>query len=528
MWREIPATLFGISTFRVHSMKPNTPLILPLLVSLHFTAAAYTINDLQIGDTVRVLTPHKSYRLRIYTFLDQSSCIVCMHNMSTLYEKLRTEQIEYVAILNGYSQLEADSFRVQAEWDFSVIGDQFQIYRSFYRIRRLPTLIALDNTGKVLLISSPTAPQIGTTLLKLLENQSLPDDDVVSPALERVQTLPVRTASGAPLKSTFMRRLLPWSDCSRYALINALGCSLMIIDTNGTIIQTVPFRLDTQRCMYGWDLAWLEQDSVIVIFGSTFQQRHFLAIYRFPDETISKIVYLPRRQYGTNLVLFDKRLIIEYDHPSRTTQYLGKDDTVGLIIDLYGVLHGVLKGYDSVYNRYKLSHWCATAIGHTSNGIVTLAQFENRLCLWNSEGLLIREYPLLFGKSYRQITTDIPTSSSGYVTLLNGKPVAHWISSLAYRHILFDSVTKMILISYRNEEYPDGIIDYTDPSVQHREYLHVCLIDGTRLFSDDLYAGNHFIPHHFINGEIIGTQLDEYSNLKIVRYRLHTPFSQKQ
>ncbi len=488
-----------------------------LISSAAATYSDNNISDWGVGDTVRVLTPQNSYRIRIYIFLDKSSCVVCQKNIPVLYEKFRDDTVEYVTFLNEFTQLEAETYRNEAGWEFPVVGDPYQIYRSYYRIRWLPALLVLDDNGVLQLCTSPSSPGVGDSIRAILKRNQRTQERIARELMQE-WVLQVRTPKDQPLKSTFVRRLLATSDMQTFILINSLECAVRVVNRQGSVVKVVPVKLDTLHCMYIFDIAWMVQDSVVLIYGYTYEKRCYLALYRVGEDKLEQITYLPRYRWDVNLEYCDGDILLGIGYPSKEPRYLNERDTVAIALDARGRIQYTMKGPDSIYSHYLLSHWYGNACGCYRDAFLTLEQFSTVLKVWEKPGVLRKSIPVQLSTTYRIPNNDIPIDSP-----FKNRPIQHWISSLVYRHLLYDQSNDLILISYRNEEYPEGVIDYTDKRVKHSEYIHICRSDGKPIYPHDLYAGNHFIPHLFNRGTIIGTALDQNNNLLIVAYRLQLP-----
>jgi len=492
-------------------------------VSILHSHEANQSGYLRIGDTVRPLKPQSKYPMRVYVFTDRSNCALCMHNIERFYEKLREYPIEYLVFLNGYSQADAEQFRKEENIEFPIVGDEFQIYRNYYRIRNIPLLVVLDNVGKVLAIESPTSRTVSIVLDSLrvvMMKHSVQETTDLDTYFQLLWTLPVRDTSERQLKSGWARQMLVAPDRKSYILVNGMQCMFYVLDSTGRIRKRQPIHLDSLDCMGIGSINWLLPGKRVLIFGGTYQYPRFMAQYSLDSTLPFRITYIPQFvplniecYYCYGNVYFARNSL-------SSNRLLVPNDTSVIIIDNYGHITAVSSIIDSIYYVHHVSNWLGAIFGCYRDSLAaSLFQFGRMLRIWDKNANLVKTIPLNFSDTYRVPTWDIP-SHPQKPTNSDEPPTDGRVSNLAFRNIYFDSSNGLFLVPYRNTEYPPGIVDNTDARVQHREYLHFCREDGSPVFDHDLFAGNHFIPHDFRDGILVGTVLDANGYLTIVAYAL--------
>lgn len=496
-------------------------LVVPALLfaqgSIHYT-------DFHVGDTVRPLKPQSDYAMRVYVFTDRSNCVICMINIERFYEQLREYPVEYVVFLDGFSQSDAEAFRREEKIEFPIVGDEFQIYRNFYKIRMLPVILILDRVGKILAIESPTSQTVGTTLRSLrdsLANTVVIERTDLERYFELLWKLPVRDTAGHMLKSGWSRLMLVGPERKSFFLVNGTQCQLLIIDSTGTIRARTPIRLDSLHCMGIGSIDWATPGKSLLIYGSTFEYPHYLALYTIGEPTLHNVSYLSRQLPLDIECGYCDGKIYSSRRGTSLHPLLTPEDTTIWVGDITGKTVAIGRGIDSIYYQFRLTRWLSAIFGcYEDSTTVSLFQFGRSLRVWDRRGNLIKVIPLHFSDTYRVPSWDLP-ERNGKLTIKDGTPLDGLVSNIAFRKIFYDKTTGMFLLPYRNTEYPEGVVDFSDARVQHREYLHFCWPDGSPVFTHDLYAGNHFIPHDFRDGILIGTVLDSSNYLWIVAYKLN-------
>lgn len=492
-------------------------LVLSLTLSFHLAAQEHLSDycELQKGDTCRVLDGYKRVDARIYAFVDNTSCFVCSYNLQRLCDDLESANVELAIIMCGIDRDGALSALQNLQYkNATIIGDPHNVYKSAFKVKAFPVAIILDNNGIVQHLVRITDGPALKDVKKWILAKSAP-----TKADDRLKTIyqkTIRDSSGSSIAGG--RNLVGFiMTDGRWLINNNFECSLLLVDSNGTIIRRLqPPSVKNQRCIASRHVVQSNTTTIMWYINTGFDLSSCL--FEIDKDSLLSFAWL---EIDT---LFKRKInytsIIAHPH-------------YGTIIGIYYPSNPLLTYNDDILcffdnlGRYRYSFLVADSILRTyritSYMHPVMLWFEKMLIVFHAGKITYWRIDITGAKLIKSIILKLPhTFYLPHKDLPIPSPANTMIMAREYsraQKLLYDTTHNWYLLSYENAYcYPCCPNDnFTET------YLHIFKDDGTPLWHDDLRIPGRFFPLKFEHNHIYGVKQDTYGRLELVCYQLSLP-----
>jgi hypothetical protein len=486
------------------------------------------------GEIIRTLDKSKEYDLRLYIFININSCKICNSNLSVILQNFSKKNVEIVIFLSSITQADAEVEKNNNKWDCHVIGDEFNIYNEYYKVKYQPLLLVLTNEGQVLDYAK-LGNDISVNKIKNYIKESKVKKNDFNIYFEEIGRVYIRKDTSYVL-SGYHRDMIYNKINNKFYLRNLMKPSLYVINSEGKVEKIISKKNHPSLTGYQsyYNIGWLDSDSTIILYdmqnkmnknNSNYQRT--IQFYNIYSDSLSEAIeFRPhlsgkRNKEGNNIFcLPDIHYFVnsfgQSSYPSNKNFSFSDDDT---LIFLYNTDGEYITGFDkpdSTIKKHKVSTWFHHCFGiDDNNNLISIQSFSNLLKFWNTKGELLKVQSLNMGKNFRVIDFDIKDSLSRQdAAEINNKITRT-------RHtILFDKINKYSLITYENETYPDSVIDPFSDKILIEKYLVISDENGYCITGEPVQIPSSCIPFYFNDSIIIATELDSKKRLQIVTYHL--------
>jgi len=483
-------------------------------------------------DKYLIIDKNKEYDIRVYFFLDISSCEIHFKSIKNVVSALEKFKIENVIFVNSVKQESAEQLFEELQFDCRIIGDEFGLYWEKFKIDMTPTTLFLDNNGKLISLASPNNR---IEIRKIIEQIKLKTvSDKKDDYLELLERIDVKYNGNSFIGGFNHRDLLYDSKREQYFLRNDLKHNFFIINRTGNITKSLSNNEYSEFSGYNstYKLSWLVKDSILLLNGTIYPFNRFVQYYDVPNDSLYPRIIIDHNQYialsSTGDTLANNDTFVTFGNSycnyflsslrSRHRDYLPKDIHTLFRYDDKGNIVGKYNSPDTIYQKYKIANWFRESIGNDNNGnVYTLQNFSNLLKIWDKKMNLIQEIQLDLSDLYKFPQFDIPHSRGN--TELTRK-VENNISR-NFHSILIDDVNDMILFAFLNTFMPEGIGDFNHKDVEYSTVLVLFDKNGNRINSEPIVFKSISIPFHFEDKIIYISKLNQSRELQISRYKLN-------
>ncbi|ROL56677.1 hypothetical protein D9V86_12725 [Bacteroidetes/Chlorobi group bacterium ChocPot_Mid] len=481
--------------------------------------------DYKNGDIVKVNDKNNIYDLRIYIFTDGGVCKIYNENITTIMNNLFGENLEFIIFLNLADCNEVKQIKTQNNWRCKVIGDEYGVYKSFYKVKQIPAMFILDNSGKVIDVGKAGGRKLNT--LKIREYIKEYKSDIKINAnkylleLERLKVY----QEGLPVFSGMYHSALYDKSHNRFIIMNQRGCELLLVDSIGKVYKIVDEKSHSNyECYMATDnLFWFVQDSIVFLYSSSSKpgrmiyHKYYLISDSLSDAIVLETPLVNKSTTFSFLHYFltgkNKFLLYFTQKGSDSNTLLTDEDKVYFLYDTSGKIIDKFGKPAEIYHKFKISKWFnVAAVLGKNDDLITLQQFTNILEFWNEKNQLIKSIPIDLGKNFRKINMDFRDNLSSEDAANIKNSISKTIS------IFYDKNNDYILVCYRNETYPEGVYDYLSEEIKREVYIAIFDSTGKRLTDEPILMPGHCIPFYFNDSNIYTTELNN-KNLEIVKYK---------
>lgn len=484
----------------------------------------------KINDTVKTLDKSKSYDLRVYCFLELSSCSVCTNWAIYFGQRYSAENMEIVMILKNTTQEDAEKLKKDLDWKLNVVGDEYGLFHTFYKIKFPMTMIVLDNDGIILDMGKIASPKMSEEHLDELlaeakKKQVHTENNYIK--LKEIARIPVvKNKDG--LLSGIRRDVLYDKKHKKFIIRNINNCQIDIADSNGNIYKSIQNDKYYHCMVGGGPMSWANQDSIIAIPSGIIVNEQFqsevsylnTAQDEFSKSGIIKFDKDPNQFFlmtTNNFFNAEKNEFTAFLIRSGVgSTYLNKNDTCFYVYDSDEKLIKCFGSPDEVYQKYKLSSYTNPAITYNNKGeAVTMQSHTKNIQLWDKNKNLIKTKELDLLNDFKIIKHDLPDE-------LNMESIAVINNEISIYQTLFcDRANNNIVLSWQNQTFPAGVTDYTSPDVKNEIFLSIFDKDGNRLKSKNILMPSTFIMQDVYDNVIFGTELNK-NKLELVFYKIES------
>ncbi len=476
---------------------------------------------IRVNDTVRVINKSIDFDARIYIFTNMDACNVCNTNINVLYQNYGLN-CEFIVFVDNANENDLISIKKNFDGKYKFIGDEFGLYKAYYKINFQPLILILDNDGIVFGYDKVGGKQVNidSTLLLINSKNSKNKIKDTQKSMIEINRIKVKINNSDFITSLFRECLFKKNDQS-YVLVNMRKPDIFFIDSSGNVSKTLSANKFTNyKLDFIQDFSWAFQDSIIFLYGND-DKNTIIQYYNVYFDNFSKYKELspislnhPYSESFNACFLTDKKRFVNnnrYYFAHDTNLYLSDSDTIGKIFNMDGNIIKTFDKPDLHFKSYRQSKHFSMIFGYSNDVIYTIQNFTNNLQRWDHEGNLQQTNYLDLGNYFRKIDIDFQKNSNFQeYAILNNK-----ISK--FERILVDNTTANILIVYKNETYPSGIVDFMSDKVKWEIVLNIYNQYGVKLNDLDVILPKGTIPFFFENNIIYTTEING-NKLEIVKY----------
>jgi len=502
-------------------------LFILILIYPLFLVSKVEINNLtnnNINEYKKIINKNKDYDLRIYFFTDANYCKVYNINISNLISNFSNENIEFVVFLNLADSIEVQSISKEYKWNCRIIGDEFGIYKEYYKVKLMPLIIILDNKGKILDFGKIDGKDISTSDIRELLKQNQNTSNILTNNSNLLEISRIHVMDdNKTLKSGMFRDLLYNEKNKQFILKHFRQCEIFIIDSTGNIIKVINKKSHPNYHCYmtGDGLSWSIKDKIIFLHSINYKTDRIFQFYNFDNDSMSeqKIVQLRQTDQRTALSLEsyyitgENKFVYFFRDKTKINYNLSNDEPTTFVYDNLGNEISSFGSPDPIYKKYKISYGfrCLPTFDR-KNMMISFQSFSDLLNYYDSFGNIIKSVKLDMGKEYREIKEDFSDSSTKEIVRERWNNISTPVS------LLYDKINDYTLVSYCNETYPDGIYDFMSDEVTREIFLIISDSTGKRLTENPIPMSSNCIPFYFNDSYIFTSELIN-KNLEIVKYR---------
>ncbi len=485
--------------------------------------------DYNIGDIVEVIDKNANYHLRIYVFADFSICKIYKLNIARLTKRLKSDNINFIVFLNSVNQKNANKIREKYDWNCKIIGDEYNIYKAYYKIKSQATMIILNNEGKIL--EAGKIGGIGTKRIKeLIEENKV---DIKKPKnykshLKEIKRIDIKYKDGTNLLSGWYRSVLYDDESNRFLVRANRQCDIYVADSSGLIIDTInKSKYSNYNCFMPSPFSWAWDDSVLFLYHMNYRAKRFYQFYNLKSKKLSesKTFKIKKRgtrnrhslhgKFWTNNNVF---LLFYNNRPENKNEsenfILDSTDRTIYAYDISGNEIAAFDSPDSPYLKYKISDWFVENVAQDErNNLLSIQNYSNKLKFWNRSFELRKVQEINLGEPFRKINFDFNDS-------LSKEDVNNIWNNISFTYsLLYDKKNQHSLIAYCNDSIPEGVFDMSSDKIKKRMYLVISNADGEKLTSEPILMPGHSVPFYFDDSLIYATELTSDKKFQIVLYR---------
>lgn len=498
----------------------------------------FKISELVIGEKVRPIDINKKFMLHVYIFIDIGACQICTNNIPEFIKALKNQNVDIKLIINSIKQKDADNFSLENKLSIDVIGDEFGIFKSNYKILFTPSILVLSSEGIVLKYAKLGSRDIKysdlVSLCKEKENElnlnKTETDIIFSDKLKQSKRTRIQKDGKPILSDIFLRDAVFSPKLNLTFLRNGHSIHFYIVDSNCNVIKCINKKNypNLKGFKSNTGLEWVYSDSVLFLindvnivtnnnFEKWFQNYDIIADSLYPAIKMN-IEFTEKRNSSSSFIhyLEGKNKFISFFYQRETPYFLMENiDTTAFIYDKNGNCICGFDKPDAIYKKYKISAWFKElCIEGNHNEIITMQGYSDVIKFWDEDFKLKNEIKINMGKEYRKINQDFKDNAS------RTEAVSIYNRITRTNTILYDKTKKHILICFYNQSFPDGVIDAFSPEVKMDKFFIIVDRDGNRLTNENLRVPSSCIPFYFNNGKIIATEIDQNKRTEIVNYDL--------
>jgi hypothetical protein len=465
---------------------------------------------LRINDTVKVLDTKSNYKARFYIFTDLSSCYITNINIDRLY-KMYGSQNEFVVFVAGAGVNDLESLRDIFKGNYKIVGDEYEIYKDYYKVKQLPLMLILDNRGKVYVWENVKHIDfdIDSTLKIITKSNKNEKKYDLSKVLKEIQRIKTKRNHKQILTSLFHDALFIKNN-KNFILLNMRNPNFYIVDSAGNAIK----RIINNQLDVIMSISWFNQDSIVMLYGFNAQGRAFQFYDVINDNLSDAINFHPkiRENYGHCAITGEDKYINCFDYSSDNALFKKNDTNCSLVRDKTGKLLSVFDTVDNIYSKYKLSTTFMVIFAYNDNKIYSIQRYTNKLKVWDLNLNLLTTLRLDLGEKYREIKSDLPNFGTPEMAAKYHNMVS------AFWKILIDSQNNNILLYFENSTYPPGVYDFMSDKVKHEIIFNIYDKHGQKLNKEEIILPKATVPFYFDDNYIYTTETNG-NKLEIVKYQ---------
>ncbi|MBX3043404.1 MAG: hypothetical protein KIT33_05425 [Candidatus Kapabacteria bacterium] len=480
---------------------------------------------LKKGDKVKLLN-NSNNRNVVYIFTDINSCFSCYESIKYIEIVSIKNDFTAIVVLDGLNKSEAENLKKENGWDIDVIGDETGLYHSYYKISLKPSILGLSKDGLVIECGNLNNTVFKRILLGFKEVDEAINKNDSSNRFVEVFRMAIKddnkniTSNGIHVDVIFNTAK------KEYYLRNLRKPSLLIVNSDGQVIKKInEERLKSEKIYYSNEsLSWVVKDSILSFVNVVFDFNKIAYFYDVVNDTIIYSVKFENPEFEEKtktgpIIKFNNILnsFMSYVKIKNANNIiLDSSYNCIFVFDRNGKHINSFDAPDEIYRRYRVSTWFYEKFdfNHKSNNFISLQQFSNKIKFWDKNLNLVGAIDFNFGDTYRIINDHLPdligkenhTKNVGNVTRTSS--------------LMIDENTNEILVCYYNETFPEGETDPFSDNVIIDKNVLILDENGNWKYNSPYKTNGSFIPFHFGDSLIYGTEINEKKHLEIVCYRI--------
>lgn len=509
-----------------------------LILILIFAFSNYLRSDDNISlyqekQKIKILNK-KDFALRIYIFMNTNSCDIMNTNISRIESTIKNFKAEIVLVLSGLNQADAENYIKKYEWNFEVIGDKYNVYTEYFKVKYTPCIYLLNNKGELL-----KAVKLGSrelTLNQIYDYAEAGQKELSEKKIEYLKEIKRVNVKNDSIYfvSGIHRDFIYCERSNEYYFRNNTKPTIYNADSNGKIIKKTAYSNNKNLDGYisNYSLFWAKKDSVFYLSGKNSKNQSFFQFYDVINDSVSKSVTF--NIYDSAKVIYPA-LISTYNTNEkyayfglylndRNSRYLSKNYKVIYKVDSLGNLVDSFSSPDTIFSQYKMSTWFNPVIyfDNKNNELISFQNNSDILRKWTSSGQLKSENKIYMGQDYKVYKKDISSiPSKEEVNQIHQNRSKVW-------RMLIDDNSDVIAIPFTNEIFPEGVIDGTSPEIIIESFVVFINNEGKNIYNRSIKLPNTCIPFYIKGDKMLCTELDADSRLQIVEYKIDSALLNKK
>jgi hypothetical protein len=456
-----------------------------------------------------------------------NSCFSCYENIKSIGIIAKKNNFNLYVILDGLDKEGAESVKKDNNWSIDVVADETGLLTSYYKVKIKPIILGIDKESKVVACGSLNNANFRTIFDSFSDYDKHKIKIENENRLKEIFRIPVLDNDKLVLSNGYHIDVLYNRTKNEYYIKNLRSPNLYIVNSEGKVIKKVTEkRLNSPKAYYSnQSLSWVINDSVLSFVNTVIDFKHIAYFYDVINDSVihklqlvlelddDKVSYSGLTKFNNLTNYFHDYIRI---YGKKINSLLDSSFNTYLLFDINGNYLSSFNYPDSIYQMYKISTWFRErmAVHLTNNYFITLQYFSNCIKYWDKSLNQTNEIKFEFGETFRHIKSDISD--------LKGKEYYAMITNQLTRTdaLLLNAKNDEILVCYYNETYPpDETGVFSDEVIIDRNIL-ILNGDGKWIYNTPYKVNDWFVPFHFENDLIYGTEINKQKQLEIVCYKL--------
>jgi len=480
---------------------------------------------LKEGDIVKPLTKQPK-DLRVYLFLDQNSCAVCLHIIPEIREIVADESlnIEYVIFFSNIDSKSANEIAEQKDWKYEIITDFNNVYTDFYKIKQLPTYFIADKDGKILF-----ADKLGGTRTKksvLLNTLEIARNNRVRKDGRIISSIEINNHFGNRIHTSHIRKIIYDSKDKMYIFNYDASAYLYFVKDDGNFLNFLP--LDSILQKYGEradnliDIQYLPESNELVMNMHTLGVLQHILHYNLStnESKLLNLKHLERREPmikpGLNLAhiksvdtyfisLYFKQMKLE-DFKGGIPQILILKDSLNGLANLMDIIYYEMESRKGIEDE----NWGHKVLKVYDDNVYSIQMFGYEVIEMNVSGDIKNIYEIKNSKYYRYNPEPMKNYQREEYTYFRSRASIN-------EDLLIDETNGKIYVYFQNMHPVDETtVKLGNKNPTNHYLIQVGCEDGE--ICGEYHLPKDHIPFHIENG-IVHTSTNE-GGLTIHQVRL--------
>ncbi len=515
---------------KMNLIKNITIFILFFICLLIFSNIGYSKSTdssycyLKPGDKVKLISKSEENSSFIYIFTDINLCYSCDVSIKNIEKISKSQNFNLIIVFEGLNEEGVELIKSENKWESTVIADESGLFTSYYQIKNKPALLGLYSDGTVIR-SGKLDKSTFDEILNSIKTIKTKNENVSNNIIEISRIKVIKNENNIMSNGLHVDALYNKTK-NEYYIKNLRKPIVFIIDSTGKVINEInKSKFENYGGIYSDEsLTWVVEDSVFSFVNTLsgfIRTSYFYDVYKniitnsiIIDTTTEdkRIKRGPITKFVSFLNSFISIIRVNNENNIKL------DTTFKTLINysINGIFNNKFCTPDSIFQQYKLSTWFYELIGvnYIKKYFITLQQFSNKIKFWDSNLIKYKEIDFKFGKTYRDIQSDLIDDKGKEFYIKKTHMLTRTIS------LLIDESNENIFICYYNETFPEGETDIFSENKIIDKNIIIIDENGSWKYNSPIKTNPSFIPFYFDNGLIYGTEINKNKQLEIVIYKL--------